>query len=478
MSAPKTTASSSSTVEQEEEESSKHALHASHGVSEHPEEPDSFGGVVDESPSDNVHEFWLIYWDICGIFCFLFGEAVVWFASYITITKISIPLMYQANRLVFQLFIAGLTGIFQSFVILITIAHFRAMLTNPGTVKMNTAAKHEIKPDPNVRRKLVERVRNDAMKLVYQELTMRYCERCRAIKPPRAHHCSVAQRCVIRMDHNCPWVNNTVGQNNYKFFVLFILYVFIGCSLSVFLTLIRIWWCWRIGPCFRYYSTADIVMICISSILALFFAIFVASMAYDQFEGLTTDTSGVEAMKGWIEKDIPVMEGLKSYMGCDFGIKWFLPTLPDPPAIYEWTAQDKEPRFDPRDTRVRKFLANRRHALEQQRRKEQGELVHGGDNEGDQHDHRTHAATSGSGASSSQVGHQDRSAFHSSSSNSSTTSKDSDEEDEDTDEDVPAENITFTGSSMPSQSSVKSILRRQISKVNSDGVVAEFDFTK
>lgn len=32
-------------------------------------------------------------------------------------------------------------------------------------------------------------------------LRPRYCKNCHAWKPPRAHHCSVTQRCVLKMDH-------------------------------------------------------------------------------------------------------------------------------------------------------------------------------------------------------------------------------------------------------------------------------------
>lgn len=39
----------------------------------------------------------------------------------------------------------------------------------------------------------------------------KYCKVCKAVKPPRAHHCSVTGRCIFEMDHYCPWMNNCIG---------------------------------------------------------------------------------------------------------------------------------------------------------------------------------------------------------------------------------------------------------------------------
>ena len=65
----------------------------------------------------------------------------------------------------------------------------------------------------------------------------RKCKYCNEIKPLRTHHCSLCGTCVMKMDHHCPWINNCVGQNNHRYFLLFLFHVFCYTLLGTIITL-------------------------------------------------------------------------------------------------------------------------------------------------------------------------------------------------------------------------------------------------
>eukprot|EP00750_Incisomonas_marina_P032509 INCI9200.6.p1 GENE.INCI9200.6~~INCI9200.6.p1 ORF type:complete len:344 (-),score=28.62 INCI9200.6:450-1481(-) len=54
------------------------------------------------------------------------------------------------------------------------------------------------------------------------------CRETNKPKPPRSHFDNVTNKLVLNMDHYCPWMFNTVGYANYRYFVLFLFYVWLG----------------------------------------------------------------------------------------------------------------------------------------------------------------------------------------------------------------------------------------------------------
>ena len=58
------------------------------------------------------------------------------------------------------------------------------------------------------------------------------CQKSGLFKPPRSHYDSITKRLVLNMDHFCPWVANTVGFYNRKYFVLFLIYSALTCCFS------------------------------------------------------------------------------------------------------------------------------------------------------------------------------------------------------------------------------------------------------
>jgi hypothetical protein len=158
----------------------------------------------DETRSSYANRNSWVIWcnkeDGCGLFSAGFTYFLILYAEYCLLFYVLQPWATLAS--VFStaviLFYNLVTG-------LAVISHIKCMTTDPGSIPLNSSP---IAPPPS------------------ETNQYPFCPYCQySYKPPRSHHCSTCKRCISRMDHHCPWVNNCVGIANQKYFILFCFYI-------------------------------------------------------------------------------------------------------------------------------------------------------------------------------------------------------------------------------------------------------------
>ncbi|KAH8290319.1 hypothetical protein KR054_001908 [Drosophila jambulina] len=205
--------------------------------------------------------------DICGIVCVVMTWLLILFAEFVVMRLILLPSNYTVFSTLNMI-------VFQALAFLAFASHIRTMLSDPGAVPRGNATKEMIE------------------QMGYREGQMFYkCPKCCSIKPDRAHHCSVCQRCIRKMDHHCPWVNNCVGENNQKYFVLFTFYIASISVHTLFLVLTQFAECvkndWR--TCSPYSPPATIFLLLFLTFEGLMFGIFTIIMLATQLTAILND---------------------------------------------------------------------------------------------------------------------------------------------------------------------------------------------
>jgi palmitoyltransferase len=182
----------------------------------------------------------------------------------------------------FQWSLAGLFvfGLYEFFFVAIVWSHVACMTTNPGVTPTGQLTLEQVREYQRLYRDLSEDERAFRDKI---------CRECRNFKfqDQNVHHCSRCNRCILSMDHHCPWVNNCVGYFNQKYFVLFVFYVFLGEGMSIAIAISRGIYCVfladRVADTNTCHQTETVFVACLLvCICSIFVFAFVSLMGYEQ----------------------------------------------------------------------------------------------------------------------------------------------------------------------------------------------------
>ncbi|TNN11341.1 Palmitoyltransferase ZDHHC3 [Schistosoma japonicum] len=263
--------------------------------------------------------------DCCGIVCIFITWLLILYAEFV----IDFIILHHSPSHTFSL-ISG--TIYHLFAIFAVVSHFKAFSTDPGSIPIGAANQAFAKclqqyssylPTPPIR-----------------------CIKCLTIKPIRAHHCRICQRCIRKMDHHCPWINNCVGEGNQKYFVLFALYIclmsFTAIAMCIYFLLQCMssdWDACQSNPTFTVLGNFS-PLACSAFALGLIcesvmFGIFTLVMCISQLCAISNDETGIENVKkeqsSW-EKQSRRKNFIKAF-GAPFSWRWFSPFSPPPLVI-------------------------------------------------------------------------------------------------------------------------------------------------
>ncbi|EDV28439.1 uncharacterized protein TRIADDRAFT_19198 [Trichoplax adhaerens] len=216
--------------------------------------------------------------DPLGFFCLALTYGIVIFSDYCFIVHTVMPVLSASLWGSFHIIV------FNVFVFLLVYSHFVATTADPGFV-----------PLPTIKLDFSDQRMQGAIKTP-QGSEWSLCTKCETYRPPRAHHCRTCSRCIRKMDHHCPWINNCVGECNQKYFILFLLYTAMASVYAIIFCIVL--FMAKCDNCDE--NSPRHVHIIFSTILITFafvFALFTILILYDQITSILTDITSVEYVK-------------------------------------------------------------------------------------------------------------------------------------------------------------------------------------
>ncbi|KAF3355963.1 hypothetical protein VdG1_06701 [Verticillium dahliae VDG1] len=122
---------------------------------------------------------------------------------------------------------------FNGLLLCLWFTYYKACTVDPGRYVF-TSKTHEVPDDDNDNGDKTNSSHDDNLNSY-----ARWCRKCEAPKPPRAHHCRTCRRCIPKMDHHCPWTTNCVSLTTLPHFLRFLVYTNLALAYLSYLLFLR-----------------------------------------------------------------------------------------------------------------------------------------------------------------------------------------------------------------------------------------------
>ena len=163
----------------------------------------------------------------------------------------------------------------------------------------------------------------------------KYCLICHIFKPERCHHCSKCGRCVLGMDHHCPWLFSCIGYYNRWYFMLTLLWsniTFITILIINIKTILNIINYFNKGKGIdNVLNWLDLLGLFIWYFLVLLIFITLLKFTYFHYKLIRNNNTTLETLDAERKNVKPIWDydlGIKWNFDSVFGPKWYSYVFP------------------------------------------------------------------------------------------------------------------------------------------------------
>lgn len=167
------------------------------------------------------------------------------------------------------------------------------------------------------------------------------CAVCETLVPLRSWHCAICNACVLKRDHHCIFTGCCIGHKNHRYFIIFVMYLFLA---TTYASIYNNYFIWVIhGEEFRNWSSVIKIIFPLAMLLIdlsstqYYLAIYLINMVGMMLTGVLLIYHGRLILNGAVvhgrkapEYDLGYMKNMKIVLGERWYLTWLSPFVKSP----------------------------------------------------------------------------------------------------------------------------------------------------